>query len=624
MPRRLRFACEMIEGESIVGAVFRSASRHGLTSIYPVLGEVGISRKAVKFIQLLPNEQLAGIAEVIRCDPARLGRDAGVRQGNAAPDERGRQRIRFGGLEIEGCHLDHVTRRFSPGSLAASSYHRSDWLNRLLPYCPFSFELLTVECPACRERLGWTKPFGIEFCENCEYDLRNSSPPDLDPSLRRDYRAFADLFSLEEHRRQAALVSLPPAIRKAPAGTLVRTALHIGQFACESESVPETHLHRLPPTDLARIVSTGWRSLVEWPDSFQTWVANEANDRRGDRSRYSALKRSLRLFARRIEEEPGGRKVIKGLLPEFAKGAPGAPVTIGTHYSAAETQRRLHADHVRIKTLCEKGFVETSVFRREDGTVSRRLLDARRVDQIAIDLDRAVHLWEFWKAFRLPSYAVEQLICLGVIQGFTDPAIVTLRSEALVPRTELDRLAQMIGRRARKGSPPPSAKSLRVLSHEINGRLKPWGAIWKGLVDGELPFWTRRNGRSTQHILVEPAVFQKFSAQIFDKGAFPDFPFKTSMNNCDLSEVLNLQPRETIAIREAGLITSRAYKLSLRHKVSDVLDLAFNFVSLTELMRRSKQGRKVVLQRLRDHGVVSRSCLWERWAAETAVLERSM
>jgi hypothetical protein len=362
------------------------------------------------------------------------------------------------------------------------------------------------------------------------------------------------------------------------------------------------------------------RALDEWPHHFQTWVANEANARRDDQRRYSALKRSVRIFARQIEKEPGGRKLVKNLLPELVRRATDRTETLGAHYSMAAAKKCLQTDYDRIKILCDRGLVGNSVFARSDGTVSRRLLDAERIKKIAIDLNRATHHWEFWKAFRLPSYAIEQLICLEVIEGITDPAIVTLRNEAMVPKGELDKLALRIKRRARRGSPSSSAQSLRVLSHKIGGRLKPWGAIGQALISGRLPFWTRDRGRSTQHILVEPDDWTKFCAISFDKHSFPDFPFKTFMNNCDLSEVLNLQPQETIAIRQEGLIEPRAYKLTLRYEVEDVLDLAVRYVSVTELMRRSGQSKKAVMDKLSDANVTLRSCLWERTAAETAVL----
>lgn len=206
------------------------------------------------------------------------------------------------------------------------------------------------------------------------------------------------------------------------------------------------------------------------------------------------------------------------------------------------------------------------------------------------------------------------------ISKITDQAIVALRNEAMIPRGELDQLTHAIKKRARKGPPPSSARSLRVLSHEIGGRMKPWGVIWKALINGDLPFWTKREGSSTQHILVQPEAWSNFRAMSFDKHAFPDFPFKTFMNNCDLSEILNLQPKETIAIRQDRLLEPKAYKLTLRYEVEDVLDLAVRYVSTTELMRRSGQTKKIVIQRLEDGSVASRSCLWERAAAETAVL----
>ena len=295
-------------------------------------------------------------------------------------------------------------------------------------------------------------------------------------------------------------------------------------------------------------------------------------------------------------------------------------VIMGAHYSMAAAKRQLGIDFNKMRDLCERDFVENSSFERADGTISRRLLDAARIREIAAALDQTTHHWEFWKEFRMPSYAVEQLICLGVIQGITDPAILTLRHEAMVPNGELERIALAIEKRARRGPYPASARSLRVLSHEIGGRLKPWGAIWQALMTGALPFWIKNGGRSTQHILVEPLAWASFCGMSFDRHVFPNFPFKTFMNNSDLSEVLNLQPKETIRIREARLIEPKAFKLTLRYEVTQVLDLAFRYISMTELLRRSGQSRTVILQKLKRRNVSSQSCLWERSAAEAAVL----
>lgn len=96
------------------------------------------------------------------------------------------------------------------------------------------------------------------------------------------------------------------------------------------------------------------------------------------------------------------------------------------------------------------------------------------------------------------------------------------------------------------------------------------------------------------------------------------------MNNCDLSEVLNLQPSETIAIRQAELIKPRAYKLTLRYQIEDVLDLAARYVSATELVRRSEQVKKVVLRNLNEENVKARSCLWDRATAEAAIMSASI
>ena len=106
----------------------------------------------------------------------------------------------------------------------------------------------------------------------------------------------------------------------------------------------------------------------------------------------------------------------------------------------------------------------------------------------------------------------------------------------------------------------------------------------------------------------------------FERADFPDFPFKTEMNNCDMSEVLNLQPSETKKVRKANLLTARPFKLSLRYEVDQVLEVAQDWVSMTELMRRFGHGDRLIRKELTVAEVPSLAGLWERATAEACVI----
>ena len=616
MRRRLRFDCRMAENESIVGAVFRAASRHVLHSTFPALKDAGVSRKSIRFMQILPEESIIALADVIRCDPKRLARDAGIRLGNSGPDERGRQRIAFGDLIIEGSHLDHKRRRVSPISLQESAHHKTDWLNRLLPFCPFSFELLIEKCPACNGALGWQKPNGVETCEHCDHDLRSAPSESLDRRLIADYRDFADLCSFNIVRRNRILGKLPHPINEIPAGTLVRFALHVGRMASGAEKMPETHMPDLPPEELARIVSSGMSMLKGWPDAFHAWVVNEAHVRETDERSYSDFRSDLRTLSRCIGREPGSEKICYPRLRTTAHSATGfdaAPLGV---YSQDEARRRLGIGHETMSILRETGLLDCRSF-QEGGQVSTLYrFDAHRIDEIANALEGSVHHWEFWRKFRVPSYGVEQLACLGLIECITDPVVTQIKNEVMIPKSELVRLEEKVMEKRKRGKAPASAKSLRVLANEVGGRVKPWGPIFAQLMLGRVPFWVRPGGVTTQHILLKPDDWTSLCSLTFDRKDYPAFAFKREMNSSDVAEITNLQPAEARKLRGLNVLKARPYKLTLKHDVDEVLQLAGDWVSVTELMRRSAMGDRVIKKKLAAANIPSKATMWERRAAE--------
>ncbi len=197
-----------------------------------------------------------------------------------------------------------------------------------------------------------------------------------------------------------------------------------------------------------------------------------------------------------------------------------------------------------------------------------------------------------------------------------DPAVILLRKEAVIPRRELESLTQKIMARRQQTQVLQTAVSLRVLANGIGGKLKPWGPIYQSLTNGDLPFWLKAGGASTRHIFIDRQDWDDLGPISFDASKFATFPFKTEMNNCDMSEVLNLQPREARAIRSAGLLSTKTYKRSVRYQVDEVLELSRKWVSMTELMRRTGRSDRPIRQRLIAAKVHCMAGLWEREYAE--------
>lgn len=614
----------MAEDESIAGAVFRSTSRHVMPTVFPVLSQARVDRQSIGFMQILPEDAIKAIADIIRCEPERLTRDAGVRLGNSAPDERGRQRIGFGDLVIESSHLEHRRRRVSPRSLVSSPHHRTDWLNRILPYCPASFDLLIDTCPSCKMPLGWTRPEGVQFCEHCQYDLREAVTIDLDEDLAADYRSFADLCSPNAERRKSITRQLPHPLCEIPPGTLIRFVLQIGQVVLNLQRIPETHLPDLEPMKLARIVAAGMGIAKGWPSNLQQWALQEGQARVNDRNSYLSLRSDLRKLARKILLEPDGSKIAHDSSRSDSYGATGFNGIHMGHYSQREARSRLDCYHNKLTEICDLDLVPNWKFRYRSGAAGGLfLIDSERIDQLAGELASSVPSWQVRRDLCLPPYAIDQLICLGVVMG-NDPAVRFMKGKQCLPKTEVDQLVFRIKEMAIPKKPPKNAISLRSLANCIGGKEKPWGAIIKAIIEGEISFWLKNQKVTTHQILLDPREKQKLLDFNFDRRNYPHYKFRQQLDTFDVQDLLNIQPSEGLLLRRAKVFDTRKRKRSFDYDLDDVLALSQEWVSVTELIRRFDMNDRVVKRRLAAAGVASKLSLWERRQAEAECMRWKM
>lgn len=150
---------------------------HVLVRTRLVLDAAGVSIKHAGWSQLSTPEELRRIAHVVRCEPHQLIGRAGERvesgTGLFAVD------AQFGRLIIPRAYLEFDSRRIAPLSLRRRDYHRVDWMNLLLPYCPESFEMLVSSCARCGADLGWRYAWGVGNCDICREIVDPSAEPGL-------------------------------------------------------------------------------------------------------------------------------------------------------------------------------------------------------------------------------------------------------------------------------------------------------------------------------------------------------------------------------------------------------------------------------------------------------------
>lgn len=581
--RRLRFELEMDERESIPGVIARSVHGHVLLRTRPVLDAAGVALKHAGHSQLATADQLERLGHVIRCPLWPMLAGAGERLVDAdAPKV---HQVRFGDLVVPRGHLELDRRRISPSSLARRDFHRLDWLNRLLPYCPESLERLTSACSSCMAELGWHYARGIGICEHCGREVPRSTEAALPDRIADDYRLFARLSSPSPRDVADAVAGLPPILRQHAPRTLVRLALHVGGLV-QDEPVTAGSLPsilELPKAVLAEIASAGTALLRTWPAGLQRWAAERFEEIHSDPASLRLLRSRLQRIATRDREAAGPSRIVADALPDLRLHAVHAFSMDHRYYLYKEVQSRLALDNDQMDALRQWDGVG---YRRTTGSAHRRgRFNARRIDSLLPAFRGSLPFNACTGRLKLPYYAIEQCCRPGLLEWQSDPAFLAIKSRSSIDGASLTTLRKRLIDARCRTSRPGSTVSLSIASKRIGGRLKPWGSIVEALVMGHLRFWLIDDSPTSRSIHVLASDLVLFDDVVDDASPYIG-EVSDIVSQADAGEVLNIKPLLLPSIgSEIGLRFAPAGR-TLATSLAAVLDAAGRVAWNTEIAVR--------------------------------------
>lgn len=535
--RRLRFDIAMHEDESIPGAIARGVRAHVLFATRPVLIAADVSMKHIGHAQLAEPGQLTRLAHVARCEPNRFLSSAGapVRHDGSSKSSD----VRFGRLVLPRAYLELDRRRISPLTLRKSEYHRLDWMNLLLPYCPSSLEKLVDACGHCGSTLGWRHSTGIETCEHCDTEVAPATEAPLPDKLADDYGLFAALSSPSGGGLSDARAILPPPLRAIAPGTLVRLALLTGGLA-QDEPVQTTDrlvVRRLSGPVLGAVVSTGTAMLCSWPTSFRRWTAERADRIADDREALRGFRSQLQRLTTRSLEGDDLTQLVADALPDLGSHVVHAFASDQRYYLYKQVQKTLGLDNPQIDKLRQ---LAGPAYRCIDPEAAHRRgrFDAGFVERLKPIFGGALAFNACTGRLRLPLYGVEQLCDNHLLERVGDPTFEVLKGRTSVTSDSLEDVVSRL-RDARCGSiEPADAISLSMASRRIGGRAKPWASIFGALLSGETPFWLNGDAPTTMTIRVRPADLAAFD--LIDD--YPIAPWiSPTISQADAAEMLNIK-----------------------------------------------------------------------------------
>ncbi|WP_375427884.1 hypothetical protein [uncultured Sphingomonas sp.] len=522
----------------------------------------------------------------------------------------------FGDLVLLRSDLELDRRRVSPITLQRSDYHRMAWLNVMLPYCPESLERLMDSCPRCHERLGWRTTFGIGWCEHCERELPPSCEAALPSELAEEYRFFASLASTDPEHRAGAVARLPTRLRQLAPAELIRLVLRVG-WICRDEPLGRTmqkEFVRFAPELRASIITTGTDLLKDWPDGIRGWAMAQSQRYADDIDGYTKLRYCLKRIGNGNSVAGQQRELMAETFPDLFKSFGHGFAGSERYYLTAQVAPMLGIPVNRLARLRQAGCMDyTELPSRKERLRIR--YDADQVDRIANALRGSCSIASCTGAVGLPSYAIEQMVCMGVLEQEVHPAVLLLHDRPRVRRASVELTLERLRACYRK-DPPHGLMPLKLAANRIGGRLKPWGTMYVAMLSGDLPIWHRKEARSPlRAILVRPESLAMFDDVHFDSHDYPDFLFDTLATSVDIGEILNVAPKVVHQIIADGGLARVIRDTAHCVAAAEVLAMAARLASNSEVGHwngESVIGTHYKLMRLSipgEHGMWSRNAL---------------
>ena len=262
--------------ESLVGLVARAAGINVYPHAHDVLVLAGLDRVRPQSLPIKPLETAQALGYVL-----------GARPEDLHPlfyPARGDRHFEFFGTVVRAKHREVEKRRVSPRALKKAAYVRAIWSLRPLTFDPVTKERLISACPVCGNDLGFTRTWGVEFCEHCvgddndglpfsSVDLRDF-PQDLievNDGAALDF--VTALIDPDPNRRLGKVPMLHDSLNALDRGQLFELAVAMGAAQMLNDnadrSVGPTNLNRggiqgIEPEALAK----GGRAIMTWPKGF--------------------------------------------------------------------------------------------------------------------------------------------------------------------------------------------------------------------------------------------------------------------------------------------------------------------------------------------------------------------
>ncbi|WP_338503100.1 hypothetical protein V6R86_06765 [Sphingomonas kaistensis] len=566
-----------IAGESLDGYIARVAAANWIENALTITSLAGVIYGHKPTLSTSNWDGLPIIADCLRVDVEEL-------QSRSYPTDSNGRRVFFG-VPVPRNDIDIAVRRYAPAALSISPHHRALWQLRAFPFCCETWQYLVDRCARCERIQRWHHTNGIARCDRCVDDLFASAAAAVPSELRTNLSAAVGLVHTDVARRQRSLAVLPAVLQHLGVADvyelLVRVAIVIEPRLTPARYGTNASWSQ-PSCVVAEAMAAAWGMLLDWPHSLQGLIAkrlSSASTRHQDGNEGSTM-RFLRLSTHEALTD-ALRQTIDQFRSAIDLDGPNSSQLGKQTLSTQEAAARLGYSTKGVAELRRQGAL-TTVFALHECRAAPRY-DAAEIDTLAeIIANRVALEGAAWK-LGISYHGVEQLIAMQMLLTQGDRFCVPRYGSPQIAGPVLDGLTGSIKASSRSVLASEGV-SLRTAVGSVGGRAKPWGPIFKSLLDGSLPFkLDHRAGALAEQILVDHTCFRFLRSLFFDASSFEGAKFSSMLSRRDAGEVLNLSPKSSTPLFQ-------------RMAASENISKAVSFAEVVRLSEVHISSREIALR----------------------------
>jgi hypothetical protein len=532
--------------------------------------------------------------------------------------------IRWFGEPLRAMYRQTDKRRVAPATLKKRGYAKAIWT--LLPFSfdPSTKERLIDACPQCKRALGWTRTYGVAYCDYCSrpevfdqftwhypyLDLRDFPQPKVEVEDEEALDFLTGLIDPSPNRKERSRKRVPEMWSPLSNGDLFEVGLNFaGMFNVDHWDNRQSVRRKaragagwdwLTP----RLLAVGGRALMGGQRGFEELgdiVRREADGKpRARKYGKWADIGPLSIIDPSLCDE--ARKIL-GRASEAYVAARRDPDMLPLQALAEK-----HAIHRRgLKSLADSGLVPTSkIDAVKRGPV---LMSATALAPLLREMGKAISGTRAAPKIGVHQMHLEELSRSGLLTRVAGPVLKLLKSDAYYTRSSVEALTRNIARQAKRPKPSDCVR-LRVALRACNVRSVPWAGLVRAILEGRLEVFAIESDKSRRSLADRLAVRDAadLSSLVTKEVSGKSSPAFEWIGNDTACEILGVNSTVVWKLTKVGALKKHAEAPLYSHfDRSEVERFSRQMIFTAEIVREGRfQTYREASAWLRQGGIVPR------------------